>query len=122
MTTTKNPAPPKGLAAGGLDLWRQIIKLGPFRADHLRLLSDACREADLIDRLEEELRTAPTTVLGSMKQTVEHPHVAEIRQHRMSLRYLLKALDLPDVDRAATDKARQARRSALERATEQWAQ
>jgi hypothetical protein len=66
--------------------------LGP---DTVRLLTDACREADLVARLEDAQRDAPLTVRGSQGQEVASPLISEVRQHRAVLAGLLKALKLP---------------------------
>lgn len=117
----KYPPPPKGLAEGGRELWRDLIKFGPFRADHLRILRDCVRECDLIDRMEEEMRDGQMIVLGSMKQPTANPMAGELRQHRVALSGLLRALELPAVDLDATDEARAARSSALDEAERRWA-
>ena len=96
MTTQRAPAVPKGLQAKGRKLWRDITTKYSLRADELRVLEDACREADLVDRLEGALESAPLTVAGSMGQPVANPLVQEIRQHRNVLAGLLGKLKLPD--------------------------
>lgn len=101
---------PAGLAAGGRTLWRAVVKVGPLRGDRVRVLEDACREADLIDELVAELKGAPKLVMGSMRQQVANPLISEVRQHRAVLSGLLRALDLPESDPGAGDamKAREA--------------
>ena len=61
---------PKGLGTAGRALWRSIAGPYQLRADELRTLEDAAREADLIERLEEAQRDAPLTVKGSQGQQV----------------------------------------------------
>ena len=88
---------PRGLKTQGRKLWDELTNGDfEFNAAEYRILEDACREVDLIDRLEEELAQEPTTVKGSMGQKVAHPHVSEIRQHRLALRNLIAALKLPE--------------------------
>lgn len=86
---------PDRLGPKGKSLW-EIATTYELRPDELRVLEDACREADLIERLEIELRNAPLMVSGSMGQQVSSPLVSELRQHRATLNTLLKALKLPD--------------------------
>ncbi len=60
-----NEEPPPKLALNSRRLWRDILKdfqLGPAE---LRILEDACREVDLIDRIERELEKADLVVHGS---------------------------------------------------------
>jgi len=122
MTTqpraTKATAP-KGLGRAGRRLWNEITKAYKLRPDEVRVLGDACREADLIERLEDELVDAPLMVKGSMGQLVASPLVSEVRQHRSTLSSLLKSLKLPDTDaageRAESDASAQARAAARAR-------
>ncbi|MCK9496956.1 MAG: hypothetical protein M0R75_15900 [Dehalococcoidia bacterium] len=101
------PTVPKGLAAkgAGRKIWREITSRYRLRADELRILEDACREADLVDRLETALADAPLTVNGSMGQPVANPLVQEVRQHRNTLKSLLSSLKLPDDDATAAPNA-----------------
>lgn len=114
------PAAPKGLAPGGLALWKAIVRTGPLRADHARILEDAVRESDLIDELVEELRGAPKIVLGSQHQQVANPLIAEIRQHRTVLSALLRGLELPKTDSGEAEIAHDAREGAISLARARW--
>jgi hypothetical protein len=87
---------PVGLERAGAELWRDIVGEYELRPDEVRILGDACREADLIDRLEDDLRDSPLVVKGSMGQPASSPLVTEIRQHRATLKSLLAALRLGD--------------------------
>jgi hypothetical protein len=91
-----------------------------MRADHLRILHDACREADLVDDLEQALVDKPRTVKGSQGQEVIHPIISELRQHRSVLSSLLRALELPSIDRSGVDDARDARDAAISLARARW--
>jgi hypothetical protein len=89
---------PTKLGPKGRSLWKSIAEAPEeytVRADGLRILEDACREADLIERLEDAQRDEPLTAKGSMGQTVASPFVSELRQHRATLASLLKQLQLP---------------------------
>ncbi len=93
-----NPPAPKGLGLKARRLWRDILKdfqLGPAE---LRILEDACREVDLIERIETELDGADLVVRGSQGQPVANPLTQEVRLHRAVLRQLLGALRLPEDD------------------------
>lgn len=87
---------PKGLGAKAKTAWDDITGTYSLRPDELRILEDACREMDLIERLEEGLVGAPLTVKGSTGQPVANPLVSEIRQHRQTVKSLLGSLKLPD--------------------------
>jgi hypothetical protein len=76
--------------------WREITPRWDLRPDELRILEDACWEADLVDTLREAMDGEPLTVRGSQGQQVIHPIVSELRQHRSTLASLLKQLALPD--------------------------
>lgn len=117
---SNRPGIPKGLAAGGTVLWRAIVKTGELRADHVRILQDACREADLIDELEAALVGKPRTVKGSQGQEVIHPIISELRQHRSVLSALLRALELPAVDRSGAGEVLHAREAAISLARARW--
>lgn len=117
MTAEKAPA---GLAAGGRQLWREVCAGHALRADERRTLLDACCEADLIDALQSEMQVAPRTVKGSMGQTVIHPLVSELRQHRATLNSLLRSLALAADTSSADDAARASREAALTMNRARW--
>lgn len=98
----EKPAEPRNLREAGAELWRQIVTGGAYelRPDELRVLEDACREADLIDAIEVQLSAGIAngdfTVRGSQGQPVINPLISEQRQHRSTLASLLAKLKLPD--------------------------
>lgn len=94
----KRPAAPRGLDKSGRKLWREIVSSGKYelRPDELRVLEDACREADLIDELTVAAVGTPKMVRGSHGGTVINPLISELRQHRVTLNSLLRFLRLPD--------------------------
>lgn len=108
----KLPAPTK-LGPKARKVWQEITSVYELRTDELRVLEDACREIDLVERLEEEFRDAPTMVKGSMGQMVASPLLQELRQHRQVAARLLKQLNLPDEDgRNAANTSDLARKAA----------
>lgn len=112
------PEPPEGLGRQAAQLWRDIVEDQELRSDELRVLEDACREVDLIERMHAELQTAPLVVKGSMGQDVANPLVQELRQHRALVARLLGALKLRDEgaeERDAQARQDQGRRAALTR-------
>lgn len=92
---------PENLDSAGCGLWDSVTGKWDLRPDELRVLAEACREADLIERLRVMVDEVPLTVEGSMGQVVMHPAVAELRQHRNVLASLLRSLKLPDDEQAA---------------------
>lgn len=103
-----NARQPTKLGAEGRRLWQAIVSAYDLRPDEVRILADACREVDVVERLEAGLRDSPLMVEGSQGQLVASPLVSEVRQHRAVLANLLKALKLPDTNDLAQ------RRAALE--------
>ena len=87
---------PKGIGENGAKLWRGVASAYQLRVDEYQILEDACREVDLIARLEAELEGAPLMVEGIKGQPIASPLVSELRQHRSVLARLLGALKLPD--------------------------
>lgn len=87
---------PDGLGDSGVALWVSIADKYDLRSDEARVLADACREADLIDRIESEMSDSPMIVKGSMGQPAINPMVSELRQHRGTLARMLGQLKLPD--------------------------
>lgn len=124
MTDAKPSAPraPRGLKSAGRNLWKDITGMWDLRPDELRILGDACREADLIERLEKGLEEAPLTAFGSQGQEVIHPLFSEVRQHRSTLAALLRQLKLTeadeDVDAGSGPMSRQ--ESATKAAKARW--
>jgi hypothetical protein len=94
----RTPPRPADLGKAGAKLWREIITTGAYdlRPDELRILEDACREADLIDEMEVARRELPYMVKGSQGQDVINPIISELRQHRATLTSMLAKLKLPD--------------------------
>jgi hypothetical protein len=111
---------PRGLGAKARRLWADVTTTYTLRPDELRLLEDAAREVDLIERLEEALVDEALVSPGSKGQERVSPLFAEVRQHRLVLARLLRQLDLPDVDAGRarereTVRSSRARRAARER-------
>jgi hypothetical protein len=95
--STEKPPTPEGLAAAGERLWLSTTASYTLRPDELRILEDACREADLVDTLQAGLVGADLMVKGSMGQSVANPLFTEVRQHRSTFASLMKQLALPDL-------------------------
>jgi len=114
------PKVPRDLNEGGQALWDSIIPAYELRPDEVRILIDACREADIIERLEAELVDADLMVKGSMGQLVASPLVSEVRQHRSTLAGLLAKLKLPDSPAGAARKRAVVSEKAVKAARARW--
>lgn len=113
MEKTKAPT---GLTTKSRRLWTDITSKYELRADELRLLEDACREADIVERLEKALAGDDLMVEGSQGQPVASPLLQEVRQHRSVLARLLTGLKLPEEEAARTEgRSESARHAAMAR-------
>jgi hypothetical protein len=101
-------------------MFRQVVKDHDLRPDQRRILLEFCREGDLLDRLEAELKDAPTTTRGSMQQLVAHPVLSELRQHRGTVTTLYRALGLEASDTAAADASKAAREAGTALARQKY--
>lgn len=89
---------PKHLGEAGLELWTTVLEANDLRPDELRMLEDACREADVIESLDAERRRPGFKLYatGSMGQRVIDPVISELRQHSSTLAMLLTKLKLTE--------------------------
>jgi hypothetical protein len=103
---------PSGLGQAGGLLWADISSKYSLRADELRVLEDAAREADLIATLDAGMAGQDLLVRGSQGQQVINPLISELRQHRGTLASLLRQLKLPDESVSAEARSTAARAAA----------
>ncbi|MGW9568819.1 hypothetical protein [Prescottella equi] len=103
---TTIPRAPRGLKARGKALWRDLHQTFDMTNDPHRqvLIEDACRTADVIDRLQTVVDAQDLRVRGSQGQPVAAPELAELRQYRALLGQLLNRLALPDTEELAEVK------------------
>lgn len=109
------PKKPANLNAAGSSLWSEISETYELRRDELHTLESACRAADRIALMRDELGKSPLMVKGSMGQDVVHPLVAELRAHESQVAGLLAKLKLPDEadsEAAAGERSSRARAAA----------
>lgn len=107
---------PSGLSPRAVTLWSSCVSDFDLSDFEQELLAEVVHTMTEIDALREALAADGVTVAGSRGQARVHPAVNEIRQHRMSLARLLKAIDLPSLDDEepeswTTRNAREAARS-----------
>lgn len=98
--------PPTGLESRGRELWDAALAASEFDAAGLLLLGEACRTADIIERLSAALKSnsqewvrlseeAEMLASGATKiQIVVNPLLGEVRQQRIALRTMLAHLKL----------------------------
>ena len=120
MSEVKVPKPLRPLGEDGQALWDSIVPQYELRPDEIRILQDACCEADIVARLELELVDADLMVKGSMGQLVASPLVSEVRQHRTTLAGLLAKLKLPDSPAGAARKRAVVSEKAVKAARARW--
>lgn len=110
-----SPEPPKGLKAWGQLLWDRVIEGTKFDAAGYFILAEACRTADIVEKLSGALSSRSTIWIGLAEEaqihadaeTVEinivvNPLLGEIRQQRATMRALLAQLKLGNAE-VATD-------------------
>lgn len=109
------PSAPETLQQGGRALWVAVTEKYELRRDELRVLEDACHEADLVDTMAAALAGGDLMITGSQGQQVVNPLVSELRQHRNTLAGLMRQLKLPedgDAEREAGERSTKARAAA----------
>lgn len=116
----KAPKPLRQLGIEGSALWDSIVPTYELRPDEVRILNDACCEADIIARLEWELVDADLMVKGSQGQLVASPLVSEVRQHRATLATLLGKLKIPDSPAGHARKRAVVSQNAVKAARARW--
>lgn len=116
----KPPVPP-GLGTAGRKLWRAVLAAKDLSAGDLRVLEDACGEADVVAAIVAALEEhGEMIVQGSQGQPVPNPLLAELRQHRAVLNTLIRGLKLPQEGQDAASQARSASEAAQVAARAKW--
>lgn len=105
---------PTKLGAAGRRLWKDVTETYDLRPDEFRILEAASREVDLIAKMEKAMEGQSLTVTGSMGQTVAHPILSELRQHRAIVKSLLGSLRLPDDEAKPTPERSTSARAAAQ--------
>lgn len=104
------PLQPQGLRAWGQSLWDRVTESSNFDPAGEFILVEACRTADIIERLSGALRSTSTQWVSLSDDIVEairvsgldiaevhlvvNPIIGEIRQQRLALRTLLSQLKI----------------------------
>jgi hypothetical protein len=105
-----NPVP-DGLAASGDRLWRSVADAFELDIHEQLLLMQACRTADILDRLDTEARANPVTVINVKGDRVPHPALTETRQQSIVLSRLLASLRMPSGEQDERPQRRGASRA-----------
>ena len=87
-----NAKPPGDLQAPGKALYRAVLAEFDLSAAEFRLLTEACRTTDELERLAQAMAGAELTVAGSRGQPRPSPLLDEVHKHRDTLARLLAAL------------------------------
>ncbi len=101
---------PTGLGPTGLKLWRSIADDFTLDVHEELLLTEACRCADRLDRLDVEARANDVTVINMKGDRVAHPALTEARQQAIVLSRLLASLRMPSGEAEARPQRRGASR------------
>ncbi len=90
---------PKGLGYYGGKLYDEVTSTFDLdeSPEKRRILYDAARTADFIDRLEKEAKGQPMTACGSYGQPVVNPLLAAAQSARSSLAALLSRLNFEEI-------------------------
>lgn len=116
---TPTVEPPKGLRAWGRQLWEKVTESTGFDHAGYYILAEACRTADIIERLSGMLNSNSTEWVQISEDAVQYamvegenvatvnlvvnPIMGEIRQQRMAFRTLMAQLKLGQAEAATED-------------------
>ena len=93
------PRSPAGLGSRGKRLWKAILADFELGTTETEVLTLACRTLDRISALEDDLKHAPSIVLGSQGQPRPYPLAAELRAEVLLAGKLITQLGIPtDLD------------------------
>jgi hypothetical protein len=106
---------PPDLSSRAAGFWARTVDNYDLTDGELELLAECVVTMSEIDALREALAADGVTVAGSRGQRRVHPAVGEVRQHRMALARLLKAIALPAEDESESWATKNARAAALAR-------
>ena len=101
-STRKPPSPPRTLGTAGRALWRDLHDDLDFDPHERVLVTQACKQADLVDQLEQVISSDGLTITGSAGQPRLHGAVTELRQCRLALGRLIAMLNIPSGEEQLT--------------------
>jgi hypothetical protein len=106
-----NPIP-EGFAESGRRLWVSVADVFELDVHEQLLLTQACRIADILDRLNIESLANPVTVINMKGDRVPHPSLTEMRQQSIVLSRLIASLRMPSGEQEARPQRRGAARGS----------
>ncbi|MGW3275905.1 hypothetical protein ACWDFH_31245 [Streptomyces kronopolitis] len=109
---TKALEAPRGLDESGCRLWESVAEAFELDVHEQLLLLQACRTADLLDRLSGEAARGPLAVVNGKGDRVANPVVTEHRQQSLVLARLLASLRMPSGEEDARPQRRGAARGS----------
>src|ERR1051325_6966633 len=86
---------PDGLDESGTRLWESVVDAFDLDVHEQLLLLQACRTADLLDRLSLEASRGPLTVVNAKGDRISNPVIVEHRQQSQVLARMLASLRMP---------------------------
>lgn len=86
---------PRELGESGARLWESVVEHYDLDVHEQLLLLQACRAADLLDRLASEAARGRLTVRNAKGEEVTNPVITEHRQQSLVLARLLASLRMP---------------------------
>lgn len=92
------PAVPSGLGKQGRAFFREVHNSYELDVRDGPILLETCRVLDEIEALKAAIDADGVISIGSKGQPVEHPALAGLRAHRLSLDRLMTRLGLPDAE------------------------
>lgn len=87
---------PAGLGETGEALWESVVGEFDLEEHELVTLKEACRTADRLDALDDDMRNQPLTVINSKGDETANPRIVEQRQQSITYTRLMASLRLPD--------------------------
>ena len=86
--------PPKGLKAGGKELWKSVLSGWDVAKEQFQLLENVCRSQDRIDRLSRIVEREGPVVKGRFGVSVAHPAALLLRSEVANFSQLYRLLQL----------------------------
>lgn len=103
------------LNESGRELWDGVKAERRITDAHESLLFNACRIADNLDKLADQIGVSSLTVTNSRGDEVANPLLTEHRQQLLALRQVLSSLGVEKLEKSTTGKVPIADRMAEQR-------
>ncbi|MEU3105585.1 hypothetical protein [Streptomyces griseoflavus] len=103
---------PRELGESGARLWESVVEDYDLDVHEELLLLQACRSADLLDRLAERAKRGELTVTNAKGEQVTAPWITEHRQQSLVLARLLASMRMPSGEEDGRPQRRGAARGS----------